>query len=335
MRALSLISGGLDSILAAKLIKDQGIEVIGIFFIMPFHVRKKKGKTSALEYARSLSAAIGIELKEISIDDEFFRMVLHPDHGYGKNMNPCIDCRMVMLRKAKELMGVYGASFIITGEVLGQRPMSQHRGQMHKSESQAGLNGLIVRPLSGKLLGATIPETNGWIKREQLLGFSGRERRPQIDLAVMSGITDFPYPAGGCLLTDVEFCRRLTEFLDHGGKFSPNEVALLKLGKVFRLADNARLVVGRDEEENELIAGLAHEGDYLFMPPEDVAGPTCLGRGSFTPELLQMAARICCSHCRLEGRDAIEVTCRRAADGAAQALVASPLEAQELLKHKV
>lgn len=335
MRALALISGGLDSILAAKLIKDQGIEVRGIFFLMPFHVRKKRGKTSALEYARSLSAMIGIELKEVAIEEEFFRMVLHPRHGYGKNMNPCMDCRQVMLVKARELMQSLEASFIITGEVLGQRPMSQQRRQMHTTESEAGLSGLIVRPLSAKLLEETVPEQKGWIKRKHLMDFSGRERRPQIDLAVMSGITDFPYPAGGCLLTDEGFCCRLKDFLKHGGTLSSNEVELLKLGKIFRLSDAARLVVGRDEEENSLIENLAVPGDYLLVPPDDIAGPSCLGRGRFTPELLQRAAGICCSHCRIEGRDALAVCVRSLADGSTQELTVRPLAAEELAACKV
>ncbi|HRZ13880.1 MAG TPA: hypothetical protein P5110_00025 [Candidatus Omnitrophota bacterium] len=333
IKALALISGGLDSILAARIVKDAGIETVGVYFRIPFSVRKRKGKTTHEEYARQLAATIGIELNVVDLDEEFFRLVEHPAHGFGKRMNPCIDCRLLMLKKAREMLAPLGAAFIVTGEVVGQRPMSQHKHTIVRIDEEAGLQGLILRPLSGKLLGPTVPEQQGWIAREQLFAFNGRERRPQIDLAIMRGITDFPYPAGGCLLTDIEFCRRLDDFMRHG-KLSVPEIELLKLGRHFRLSGQARLVVGRDEEENLLIEKRALPGDYLFLPPDDIGGPTCLGRGAFDEQLLVLAARIACAFCSRKGRTSVVIRYSRLPEAQGTQLEVEPLTCAEIEKLK-
>lgn len=193
MKAIALISGGLDSTLAAKVVSDLGIGVTGVFFRTPFCAREKRTEEALLALAGDLSRQAGITLKVVSLAEEFLdKVVLHPRHGYGSNVNACIDCRILMLRKAKEMMRSEGASFLVTGEVVAQRAMSQHRQTMMMIEREADVTGLVLRPLSAKLLEKTLPEKNGWVDSARLYGFNGRSRKPQIDLAVMLGIIDFP-----------------------------------------------------------------------------------------------------------------------------------------------
>jgi len=201
----------------------------------------------------------------INAAKDFFEVLKEPEHGYGANINPCIDCRILFFKKSKELMDEVGASFIITGEVLGQRPMSQFRWQMDLIEKEAGLVGLVVRPLSAKLLPATIPEKMGWINRDRLLDIEGRSRKPQIALAKDLGMNDYPCAAGGCLLTDPAFARRVRDLIEHD-ELDLNNVELLKFGRYFRLSCEAKLIVGRDENENGRLSILARDGDYLFGP---------------------------------------------------------------------
>lgn len=200
MRAIALLSGGLDSTLATKVIVDQGIEVEAVNFLTVFCTCTTHGETCLA--SQKAVESLGIPLSVFNVSTEFLEIVKNPKHGYGSNMNPCIDCRIFMLKKAKALMEKSGASFLITGEVLGQRPMSQRRDAMRLTEKEAGLDGLILRPLSAKFLPVTIPEKEGWVNRESLLNFQGRSRKPQMELAAYFGIRDYPCPAGGCLLTD-------------------------------------------------------------------------------------------------------------------------------------
>lgn len=300
MKAIALISGGLDSALAAKLVKEQAIEVIGLRFKMPFC--SNKSGSPAISDA-------GMEIREINIADAFLKMLENPSYGYGSNMNPCIDCKILMLRKAKGLMERYGAQFIITGEVLGQRPMSQHKQALETIARSAGLEGLVLRPLSAKLLTETIPEKEGWIKREKLLAFSGRGRKQQIELARTLGIKEYNQPAGGCLLTDPEFSKRLRDLVAHEG-LSQNDIELLKIGRHFRISSETKLVVGRNEKENMDLLNLAREDDYLFMPKE-IPGPTALGRGIFNDELIQFSGGITCRYCDLNGNTAAEITYKK------------------------
>jgi tRNA-uridine 2-sulfurtransferase len=200
IKAISLISGGLDSTLATKVVMDLGVDVLAANFVSPFCQCSRKD--GCRHEARFVSEQLNIPLRIVNATDDFLEMLKKPKHGYGSNMNPCIDCRILMLKKSKELMDEVGASFLITGEVLGQRPMSQRRDAMRTIEKEAGVTGLVLRPLSAKLLEPTIPEEKGWVDREKLLDISGRSRKPQMKMAEDFNIKDYPCPAGGCLLTD-------------------------------------------------------------------------------------------------------------------------------------
>ncbi len=314
MKAIALISGGLDSTLAARLVKRQGIEVMGLKFKIPFCPARNKNPLD-----------LGVEIKEVNISDDFLLMLQNPRFGYGANMNPCIDCKILMLKKAKELMNAWGAKFVITGEVLGQRPMSQHKQVLEDIAKCAGLEGLVLRPLSAILLPETIPEKEGWIKRENLLSFSGRSRKPQIELARAFDIKEYAQPAGGCLLTDPEFSKRLKDLIAHEG-LSQDNIELLKIGRHFRLNDKAKIVVGRNEKENELLFKLAQGSDYLFMPGDDLAGPTSLGRGIFNDELIKLSCGITCSYCDLNGCSDTDILYRRIGEKENSVLKVSPMD---------
>lgn len=286
MKALALLSGGLDSILAARLILDQGVEVIGLCFVTPFF-----GPDNARRAVRQL----GIELVEHDLTDDFLKMLEKPRYGFGGNMNPCIDCHGLMLRTAHGLLARYGASFLVTGEVLGERPMSQTRGGLNAVLKLSGDRDLVLRPLSAKLLEPTRPEREGWVDREKLLDLSGRGRKRQEELARNFGIRDYPQPAGGCLLTDIKFSSRLRELKDHEG-WTRQDIELLKLGRHFRLAAGTKLVLGRNQEENRAIHGLADK-DLWLRPRRPVKGPVGLLRGPADAETKGIAAGIVSRYC--------------------------------------
>jgi len=286
MKALCVFSGGLDSMLAAQLIRAQGINVLGLFFETPFFSSHK---------ARASATAIQLPLKVVDLTEPHLEVVKHPAHGYGANMNPCIDCHTLMLRKAGQRLEEEGAHFIITGEVLGQRPMSQNLKALSTVAAQSGFPGLILRPLSAKLLQATIPEEKGWVRRERLLNLSGRSRKPQMELARMLNITDYPSPAGGCLLTDPIFSKRLKDLFTHEPQVEIRDIELMKVGRHFRIAPHARLVVGRNKGENETIASLAKSEDLVLIAPS-VPGPTVLLMGHLPPERERLAAEITVSY---------------------------------------
>jgi tRNA U34 2-thiouridine synthase MnmA/TrmU len=261
MKALSLFSGGLDSQLAVAIIKQQGVEVIGLHFTTPFF-----GGSQQLDQA---AQDLGISLVEIDISGGYIpRVLLNPVYGYGKNFNPCIDCHAYMLNTAGKLLEEYNASFIITGEVVGQRPMSQNRSALNAVDKLSGYKGYVVRPLSGKLLDETIPEKEGWIDREQLLDISGRGRSRQIDLAKKYQLSDYPSPAGGCLLTESNFARRLRQMLQYISEPSARELQVLRLGRHFYLADGILLVVGRNRSENDRLVSMALASDLLLKTAE-------------------------------------------------------------------
>lgn len=288
MKAIALLSGGLDSTLALKVILDQGIKLIAVNFATPFcQCNRKNGCKSE---AKKVVDKFGIELKVFYITDEYFEVIKSPKYGYGSNLNPCIDCRILMYKKAANYMKEINASFVVTGEVLGQRPMSQHKKAMDIIEEQSGLKGLIVRPLSAKLLPLTIPEKKGWIDRNKLLDINGRSRKQQISLASKYEISDYPCPAGGCLLTDAGFSRRMRDLMDYK-ELSVKEINLLKVGRHFRISSKAKLVVGRDEGENNRLSGMVEKGD-LLLNPVDTTGPLAVGRGEFSDEDILCASSI-------------------------------------------
>ena len=289
MKAIALFSGGLDSILACRILLEEGIEIKAVNFSTVFCLSTSKGKSSFL--SKSAADKLGIELEIFEVNKEYLEIVKNPKYGYGSNLNPCIDCRIFMLRKAKELMKEWGAKFLITGEVLGERPMSQRREIMEIIDKECGLEGLILRPLSAKLLPPTLAEKQGWVNREKLLAIKGRSRKPQIQLAARLGISDYPSPAGGCLLTDVSFSLRMQDLMKHNPTFEVNDVELVKEGRYFRLDKNAFLIVGRNKEENERLLKLAKEGDVCFYPLK-VKGPVGVGRGNFSNKNIFTSAGI-------------------------------------------
>ena len=268
MRAIGLVSGGLDSALAIFLLKKQGIEVIGLSFLSPFWESKNTLKQLAQE--------LEIELREIEVGEEYLELLKNPQFGYGKNLNPCIDCKIWMLKEARREMEKEGASFVFTGEVVGQRPKSQLKNTLRLIEKQSGLEGYLLRPLSAKLLPPTIPEEKGWVKREELLDLQGRGRKRQLELAEKWGIKHFSPPAGGCLLTDPNFSRRLKDLWESEEAYNFESVELLKVGRHFRLRPSFKLVVGRNQIENEKLKEFVREDDILFFPGR--VGPLALGR---------------------------------------------------------
>ncbi|MCP5104896.1 MAG: hypothetical protein GY950_16030 [bacterium] len=298
IKAIGLLSGGLDSTLAVKVMVDMGIHVTALNFISPFCACTHKG---CQHEATRIANEFGIEIKVLSKGNDYLDVVRNPRHGYGKNMNPCIDCRIFMLKKTKQYMKETGASFIFTGEVLGQRPMSQRKSPMMLIEKEAGLEGLILRPLSAGLLKPSIPELKGWVDREKLLGISGRSRKPQFQLADKLGIKDFNCPAGGCRLTDAKFALRLKESFKHG-ESSMRDVKLLKYGRHFRLPGGAKVIVGRNEKENTVISSMA-EGNELMLETMDCGSPITLLKGSDSKadgKDLGMAASLCVTYSKCD-----------------------------------
>ena len=324
MKAIALISGGLDSILAVRLIQKQGVTVVPLKFKIPF-LHSNKEKTCDNPEAG---------LRTVDLSDDFLKMLKNPEHGYGANINPCIDCKILMLRKAKELMPQFGARFIVTGEVLGQRPMSQNKQALDTIAKRSELEGLVVRPLSAKLLPETVPEKEGWIKRQNLLDFNGRSRRPQMELAKAFGIKDYAQPAGGCLLTDPEFTKRLKDLITHQDLNMQN-VGLLKIGRHFRLTSKAKLVVGRNEGENERLVKFTQDEDYLFLPNEELAGPTALGRGIFNEELIRLSCSITCSYCDLNGANNARIVYKKIPGEEEKMLNVSAIKEKELQDFRI
>lgn len=308
MKAIALISGGLDSILAAKIIERQGIEVVYLNFRIPFCHKDRDGA------GNKIARNFGIDLKTVDLSQEFLEIVKSPAFGFGSNMNPCIDCKILMLTRAKELMQEWDAKFVATGEVLGQRPMSQNRKSLKLIEESCGLKGLLLRPLSARVLEETIPEKLGWVDRVKLLNFGGRSRRPQMELAEDLGINNYPNPAGGCLLTDPGYSKRLEELIKHK-ELTLENTELLKIGRHFRLAADVKLIVGRNEKENMELSRLAKENDYLFYPRQDLAGPTALGRGSLNEESVKLCASIACHYCDESDKIDIEIVYRKIPGG--------------------
>jgi tRNA-specific 2-thiouridylase len=285
VKALALLSGGLDSTLATELILKQGIDVAAINFSSPFCLCKK-GVCEATEAAKQL----GVPLKVVNVGEEYLKMVRKPKHGYGRNMNPCIDCRIFMVKKAKKYAKEIGASFIFTGEVLDERPMSQHLKAMKIIEEEAGLKGKILRPLSAQLLPETDMEKKGLVNRKKLLDIHGRSRKPQIKLAEEFNIKDYPCPAGGCLLTYKEYANKLRDLFEHKKRCSMADVALLKVGRHFRLGGN-KIVVGRNEAENQILTAKKARNDYCFEVP-DIGSPIAVLQGAKTKKAIRTAAAL-------------------------------------------
>ncbi|WP_456397345.1 DUF814 domain-containing protein [Desulfurobacterium sp.] len=280
-KAYLLFSGGLDSIIAAKLLKNAGFSVIGVHFKTPFF---GKGEEELKELAESL----GIELKVVDITEEFFPVLENPTHGYGKNVNPCIDCKALMLKKLKEIAS---DGIIATGEVLGQRPMSQRGDSLKRIERVAGLDGMVFRPLSARLLPATVYEKEGIVNRENFLDLKGRSRKryPEIIEKIGLNMENLPTPAGGCLLTEPSFAVKVKDLMEYG-QLTVKDAELLKVGRHFRIGEG-KLVVGRNKEENCRLKEIFEDGEILLYT-ENIPGPTGLLRWDSSDLTVEKAATI-------------------------------------------
>ena len=299
-KAVALFSGGLDSTLAILVMQKQNIDVLAITFLTDFGC--EIGDSSS--YAKNpgpAAARLGFDIKLCHLGQKFIEIVKKPRHGHGRNMNPCIDCRILMLREAGAYMEIVGADFVITGEVLGQRPMSQLRNTLNLIERESGLAGLIVRPLSARLLPVTVPEARGIIDRERLLAISGRTRKPQMALAREFNLTDYPAPAGGCLLTDPIYSRRLRDLLYATPDPGSADLGLLRLGRHFRPSGTCKIIVGRNEAENIALEKMQRPGDILLQ----VAGagsPLALLTGPDARKHIDLGASLCARYSDLKHR---------------------------------
>jgi len=280
IKAISLFSGGLDSICATRVVMQQGIEVIAVKFVSPFFGYDILQDPEA--YQAETLDKYGIEVDVIDISEDYLRMLRRPAHGFGRYFNPCIDCKIFMLERARAMLKQCGASFLITGEVLGQRPMSQRRDTLNVIARDSETRSLLLRPLSAKLMNETEAEIQGWVDREQLLDFSGRGRSRQIELARSFGIEDFPAPAGGCILADPILSRRIArvyrdEFVVTQGNMNVVDILLMLIGRQFLLPNRGWLILGRDEKENDRLESLQEPGD-IKLCIEERPGPVALLR---------------------------------------------------------
>jgi hypothetical protein len=299
-----LLSTGLDSQVATKLLLAQGLDILLITFLNPFTQHSHDFHERARRTADTLGAPIRLE----PMGKEYLDIIREPEHGYGSALNPCIDCRIYQLRHAKEIMTELGAEFLATGEVLGQRPMSQKRQPLLHVEKEADVQRLVVRPLCALLLEPSLAEESGLVDRTQLLDISGRSRNRQMKLAEEFGIHSYPTPAGGCLLTDTNFSKRLTDLLCYDS-FDLAGIELLKLGRHFRPTPLTRIVLGRNEQENARLRQLVQPQDIL-LEPFDFVGPDGLIRGQDTPDARTTAVRLALKYSK-----STSGTCRLLRDG--------------------
>ncbi|BAF69325.1 7-cyano-7-deazaguanine synthase [Nitratiruptor sp. SB155-2] len=302
IRALALFSGGLDSLLAMKLIIDQGVDVIGLHFDTGFGGRNAEQKK---EYLEKITQKIGAKLEIVNIREQFIQDILFdPKYGYGKHFNPCIDCHANMIRVAKALLPKFDAHFVISGEVVGQRPMSQRFDALKKVEDLSEADGLILRPLSAKLLPPTLPEQKGWVDREKLYGISGRSREVQMELAKKYGIEDYESPSGGCLLTDENFSTKIRDHIKYDS-FDLEDIDVLKWGRHFRLPGGAKLVVSRNKEENEKLGAIEVTKYEKFTLP--LPGPLSLISKTASNEDKELAAKIALTYSKAKPENEYDV----------------------------
>ncbi len=309
VRAVALLSGGLDSSLAVRLVQEQGVEVKALHFYTGFCITEHKRrlgltKEDGRQYvnpALKAAAQLGVPLEIIDISEDYYRIVLNPKFGYGKNVNPCIDCRIFMLQKAKEIMEKEGYHFVITGEVLYQRPMSQTPERLKLIEKEAGLEGYILRPLSAKVLPPTIPEIKGWVDREKLLGIKGRSRKVQIELAKKFGL-EYEQPAGGCCyLTDENYAFRFKEAFAVEGHITRDDLVLFSVGRHIRLPSGVKLIVARNEGEVNFLKGFKSRYNHAYR--KDGKGTFALIKGTPPEEELQIIADIIARYSKREECD--------------------------------
>ena len=290
VKAVALVSSGLDSMLAARIVKDFGVDVLGVFFLHRFDCPDVDGKRRELENAY---AALSIPIRIIDLSEPLLKILRHPEHGYGTGVNPCIDCHILMLKEAHRVMIEIGGQFLVSGEVVGQRPMSQMKPTLFHIDKVSGLKELILRPLSAKILPVTLPEKKGWVDRGRLFDISGRSRRAQLRLAEAWGIKGFHGPAGGCVLTEPNYARRVTAFIARRGEeaLTVETLCLFRYGRHFWPADHLHVVVGRDARDNEALEAFA-SGRWIFRPADTEKGPLVLAEGITEKAEIELAASI-------------------------------------------
>ncbi|WP_297485700.1 argininosuccinate synthase domain-containing protein [Sulfurimonas sp.] len=320
MKAIALFSGGLDSTLAMKLIIDQGINVLAININTGFGSTKDRR-----EHMQSMCDQVGAEFKIIDIQNEYLQDVLFdPKHGYGKHFNPCIDCHAKMFAVAKRIMEAEGASFLISGEVMGQRPMSQNKDALQTVLNESNCDGLLLRPMSAKKLAPTIAEINGWVDREKLEGITGRSRERQLSLATEIGLEDFESPGGGCLLTDDNFGKKMFDFIEYD-TFEVKDIPVMKHGRHFRLKDGAKFVVGRNKEENEHLQSIDND-KYYHIKTVGIPGPHGLLSKNATQEDKEFATKAILAYTKAKPDESFGV----AFDG--EEVTASAFDSRDVMK---
>jgi tRNA-uridine 2-sulfurtransferase len=318
VRALGLCSGGLDSILSALVLRDQGIHVEWITFETPFFTAEK---------ARRAAEQTGIVLHVQDITPEYLTMIQDPPAGFGRNMNPCMDCHSLMFRKAGEVMQARGFDFLFSGEVMGQRPMSQNANSLRYVAKHSGFENFILRPLSALKLTPTPMEDQGLVDRDRLMDLYGRSRKPQMALARKYGITDYPTPAGGCLLTDPGYSRRLKDLFDHGVELTPDALHLLKYGRHMRLNPGTKIIVGRTQKDNEQILHHCDSERDAVIKTNGFPGPTVVLPGGGSREVLFLAGAVCAGYSKAP--DFAPVSVQVAMAGKVQSITVLPITPRE------
>ncbi|MCD6433694.1 MAG: 7-cyano-7-deazaguanine synthase [Sulfurimonas sp.] len=320
MKAIALFSGGLDSTLAMKLIIDQGIEVIALNIDMGF------GSTDdRREHMQSMCDQVGAELRIVDIQSEYLQEVLFtPKHGYGKNFNPCIDCHAKMFAVAKAVMEAEGASFLISGEVMGQRPMSQNKDSLQTVLNESNCDGILLRPMSALRLEPTIAEQNGWVDRGKLEGITGRSRERQLQMVKEIGLESFESPGGGCLLTDENFAKKMFDFIEYD-KFEVKDIPLMKFGRHFRLRDSAKLVIGRNKEENEHLQNIDND-KYYHIKTVGFPGPHAMLSKNASEKDRDLSAKAILTYCKTSPQKSYPLSY----DG--EEIQSSPFESREEMK---
>ncbi len=312
-KAIALMSGGLDSVLAARVVQDLGVVVRGVVFDSGFFTLERPGippdsaEHPLLQRVAAVAAPAGIALERVDVSEAYLRMLLNPPHGYGASVNPCIDCKILFLRRAREMLAAWGGDFVITGEVLGQRPMSQNAQALKIIERESGCEGILLRPLSAQCLPPTRPEREGLVPRERLYGFQGRGRKPQLALAARLGITVFGQPAGGCVLTDAGFERRFRDWRKYAGPETVptfEQMALLRLGRHFRLPQGGKVIVGRNAVENSWLQ--RYRGALPMVRASHHPGPIALVEENGDPQARRFASRAVARYADAEaGQDVV------------------------------
>ncbi len=325
-KAIALLSGGLDSRLAVRMMLDQDIEVEAVNFVTIFCTCT--AKNSCKSEARKAAADFGIPLKVLNATDEILAAVRQPRHGFGRGLNPCLDCRISMFRRAGSRMREAGADFMVTGEVWGERPMSQRPDALRTIERESGLEGLIVRPLSAHLFEPSLPEQQGWVDRGRMMAMAGRSRKPQMQLAAELGVRDYPCPAGGCLLCDRNFAARLRLLLAEDPKPETGEIQALKLGRLFISSGGSRIIIPRNEDETRRLEALARPGDIL-MSAEGFMGPTTIVKGAANGSL-EEAASLTARYGQGREEESVTVSWRAAGAEGKGTLTASPADGWRL-----